>query len=251
MERHNEANRRLVLMNIFAHRGVSKHYPENTLAAFQAAAKLPIAGVELDVHMTQDGEVVVIHDEKINRTSNGKGFVKDMTLAQLRTFDFGSWFNKKFKGEKIPILREVLEVFENTNHFINIELKSDVFVYAGLEEAVLREVKEKNMQSRVIISSFDHTAIVRMKKIAPAIACAVLFSNITMHPETYRKALGIEALHVSRHVARRRPIREAIEQGAIVRAYTVNRVEEARQLAEIGINSIFTDDPMLFLSQIN
>ena len=239
--------RRRILINIFAHRGVSKHYPENTLSAFQAAAELPIAGVELDVHMTQDGEVVVIHDEKINRTSNGKGFVKDMTLAQLRTFDFGSWFNKKFIDEKIPTLQEVLEVFKNTHHLINIELKSDVFVYAGLEEAVLREVRTKDLQSRVIISSFDHTAIVRMKQIAPSIACAVLFSDIAINPNEYRKALGVEALHVSRHVARRKPIREAIEQGTIVRAYTVNQVEEARQLAEIGINAIFTDDPMLFL----
>lgn len=247
MYRHNDAKRRLVLMNIFAHRGVSKHYPENTLAAFRAAAKLPITGVELDVHMTQDGEVVVIHDEKINRTSNGKGFVKDMTFAKLREFDFGSWFNKKFKGEKIPTLQEVLKVFENTNHLINIELKSDVFVYAGLEEAVLREIREKNLQSRVIISSFDHTAIVRMKKLAPSIICAVLCSNIMIHPEAYRKALGVEALHVSRHVARRKPIREAIGEGAIVRAYTVNTIEEARQLEEIGIDAIFTDDPMLFL----
>ncbi|MEO4053880.1 glycerophosphodiester phosphodiesterase [Solibacillus sp. CAU 1738] len=233
-------------MKLFAHRGVSKHYPENTLASFRAAVKLPIEGVELDVHMTSDGEVVVIHDEKINRTSNGKGFVKDKTLAELRTYDFGSWFHKKFRGEKIPTLREVLEIFKHTNHLINIELKSDVFVYAGLEEAVLREVTAMGMQPRIIISSFDHAAIVRMKKLAP-IACAVLFSNIILQPNEYRKALGIEALHVSKYVAKRKPIREAIEQGAVVRAYTVNNKEEAQQLANVGVEAIFTDDPELFL----
>ncbi len=80
-------------MDIFAHRGVSASYPENTIAAFQAASKLPIAGIELDVHLTADKEVVVIHDETINRTSNGSGYVKDFTLQQLRTFDFGSWYS--------------------------------------------------------------------------------------------------------------------------------------------------------------
>ena len=86
------------IMDIYAHRGSSGTHPENTIAAFHEAARLPIYGVEFDVHLTKDGELVVIHDETIDRTSDGKGFVKDMTLAELRTFDFGSWFSKNFRG---------------------------------------------------------------------------------------------------------------------------------------------------------
>lgn len=101
-----------MILDIFAHRGVSINYPENTMAAFQAASKLPIAGIELDVHLTADKEVVVIHDETINRTSNGSGYVKDFTLQQLRTFDFGSWFSPEFGDETIPTLGEVLELLQ-------------------------------------------------------------------------------------------------------------------------------------------
>ena len=99
------------IMDIYAHRGSSGTHPENTIAAFHEAARLPIYGVEFDVHLTKDGELVVIHDETIDRTSDGKGFVKDMTLAELRAFDFGGWFSDEFRGEPIPTLQEVLEVF--------------------------------------------------------------------------------------------------------------------------------------------
>ena len=128
-------------MDIYAHRGSSGTHPENTLAAFREAARLPIYGVEFDVHLTKDGELVVIHDETIDRTSNGKGFVKDMTLAELRSFDFGSWFSDEFRGEPIPTLHEVLEVFSETSHHLNIELKSDIFPYEGMAEKVVAMVQ--------------------------------------------------------------------------------------------------------------
>ncbi|HWL13328.1 MAG TPA: glycerophosphodiester phosphodiesterase family protein, partial [Ureibacillus sp.] len=120
-------------MKIFAHRGYSAKYPENTIAAFQAAANLPIDGVEFDVHLTKDQQVVVIHDESVNRTSNGIGYVKDMRLKELRELDFGSWFSEEFQGERIPTLEEVLKVFHGTDLRVNIELKCDVFAYDQLE----------------------------------------------------------------------------------------------------------------------
>ncbi len=122
-------------LKIFAHRGYSAKYPENTLAAFRATAELPVEGVEFDVHLTADRQVVVIHDEKIDRTSNGTGYVKDLTLEQLRKYDFGSWFSEEFAGERIPTLSEVLDVFKDTDQRINIELKSDVFVYVRFGRA--------------------------------------------------------------------------------------------------------------------
>ncbi|MBF6634501.1 MAG: glycerophosphodiester phosphodiesterase, partial [Planococcus sp. (in: Bacteria)] len=94
-------------MKIYAHRGCSGAYPENTLVAFRAAAELPITGVEIDVHLTRDGEIVVIHDEKVNRTTNGKGYVKDKTLKELRELDCGSWYSEEWSGEKIPTLDEI------------------------------------------------------------------------------------------------------------------------------------------------
>ena len=105
-------------MQVFAHRGYSAKYPENTMAAFKAALKFNVDGIELDVHETKDGALVVIHDEKVNRTTNGKGYVKDYTLKQIKELDAGSWFNKNFKGEKIPTLKEVLQLVKPTGKII-------------------------------------------------------------------------------------------------------------------------------------
>lgn len=230
-------------MDIFAHRGVSAHYPENTIAAFQAAARLPIAGIELDVHLTADKEVVVIHDETIDRTSNGSGYVKDFTLQQLRTFDFGSWMSPEFSGETIPTLGEVLELFAGTNHRINIELKTDIISYEGIEALVLKEVASQQMTERVIISSFNHESLQTVSQIAPYIESAALFAEVLVDFMTYIALIPAKALHVSLPTAFRKSVKLALAEGAIVRVYTVNDEHNARSLQQLGIHAIFTDDP--------
>ncbi len=232
-----------MILDIFAHRGVSAHYPENTIAAFQAAAKLPIAGIELDVHLTADKEVVVIHDETIDRTSNGSGYVKDFTLQQLRTFDFGSWMSPKFSGETIPTLGEVLELFAGTNHRINIELKTDIISYEGIEALVLKEVAAQQMTERVIISSFNHESLQTVSQIAPYIESAALFAEVLVDFTTYIALIPAKALHVSLPTAFRKSVKLALAEGAIVRVYTVNDERHARSLQQLGIHALFTDDP--------
>ena len=239
-------------MKIYAHRGYSAKYPENTLAAFQAAADLSIDGVEFDVHLTKDRKLVVIHDESINRTSTGKGYVKDMTLQALREFDYGSWFGKEFVGETIPTLAEVLNIFCGKNLRVNIELKSDIFTYPGLEELVLREVEALGMQAQVLISSFDHEAVARVGKLSPNIENAALFVNTILNLVEYQEKLPAKALHVSLPSALRRPVIEAIEKGSVVRVWTVNDVEQAKLLVNSGVDAIFTDEPeklMVFLRE--
>jgi len=238
-------------MKIIAHRGYSAKYPENTLAAFRAAAKLPIYGVEFDVHLTKDRELVVIHDEKIDRTSNGSGFVKDMTLEQLRQFDYGIWFGEEFAGEKIPTLSEVLEVFAITNLHINIEIKSDIFIYEGIEELVLREVTSRKLEDRVILSSFDHEAVQKVAELAPNIENAPLFANPVLNLRDYLMQVPAKALHVSLPSALRYPVRQAIKAGEIVRVYTVNEIEHAERLLPLGVDSIFTDEVELMLEFMN
>jgi len=258
--RNNEVSRLTILfkrgdgqLKIYAHRGYSAKYPENTLAAFRATAELPVHGVEFDVHLTADQQVVVIHDEKIDRTSNGTGYVKDMTLEELRKFDYGAWFSDEFSGEVIPTLAEVLEVFKETHHHINIELKSDIFVYAGLEEAVLREVEAQGMSDRVVISSFDHEAVRRVAELAPNVENAALFVNMILDVAEYQEKLPANALHVFLPTAVRKTVLEAISKGSVVRVWTVNEVEYATQLLHIGVDAIFTDEPekmLEFLSSV-
>ncbi|KGR76119.1 glycerophosphodiester phosphodiesterase [Ureibacillus sinduriensis] len=237
-------------MKIYAHRGYSAKYPENTLAAFQAAADLPIDGVEFDVHLTKDGQVVVIHDESINRTSNGVGYVKDMTLPELREFDYGSWFDEEFAGAEIPTLAEALEVFRATNLRVNIELKSDIFAYPGLEELVIQEVEALEMTDQVVISSFDHEAVARIARLAPNVENAALFVNTVLDVASYQEKIPAKALHVFLPSAVRQPVREAIEKGSIVRVWTVNEEEHAALLIGTGVEALFTDEPEKMLAFI-
>ena len=125
---------------IWAHRGASGYAPENTLEAFKLAIDEKADGIELDVQLTKDKELVVIHDEKIDRTSNGKGYVKDYTLDELKKFNF-NYGNEKYEEVKIPTLKEVYELLKPTNLIINVEIKTGIIFYEGIEEKVLKLAK--------------------------------------------------------------------------------------------------------------
>jgi len=230
-------------MKIYAHRGASGTHPENTLPAFKEAAQLDIHGVELDVHLTKDGELVVIHDETIDRTSNGSGYIKDLTMADLRAFDFGSWFSADFAGVSIPTLEEVLKVYQGSNHYVNIELKSDVFAYEGMGEKVLHVIEDLNMANRVVISSFDHEAVRDFKRMAPHIEVAILTMEVLVDAYDYARFIPADALHIHLPTANRKMTKEALLKGAIIRVFTVNETEYALALQQIGVHAIFTDYP--------
>ncbi|HBC89854.1 MAG TPA: glycerophosphodiester phosphodiesterase, partial [Lactococcus sp.] len=142
---------------IFAHRGSKCNRPENTLAAFQEALHVNSDGIELDVHLSKDNHLVVIHDEKVNRTTSGRGRVCDMTLAQLKQLDAGSWFDKAFYKEKIPTLEEVLNLLlkENFAGYLNIEIKTDIINYPGIEKQLFTLMNTQTFPFKVIYSSFN------------------------------------------------------------------------------------------------
>ena len=238
-------------MKIYAHRGSSGTHPENTIAAFTEAARLGVHGVEFDVHLTKDGELVVIHDERIDRTSNGTGFVKDLTLAELKAFDFGSWFSPDFKGQTIPTLHEVLQVFAETTHQLNIELKSDIFPYEGMVEKVLAIIKELALDSRVVLSSFDHEAIRTAKQLAPHVETAALFMEVLVEPLDYIRAIPADALHLFFPTALRPSIRQVLKAGVAVRTFTVNEEQYIQALQDVGVTAIFTDFPEKMMTYIS
>lgn len=238
-------------MKIYAHRGCSGTYPENTIAAFKAAAQLPIHGVEFDVHLTKDGELVVIHDESINRTSNGQGFVKDLTLKELKAYDYGKWFSPNFKGETIPTLREALYVYKDTHHHINIELKSDIFPYEGMEQKVLEMLKAYRLEDRVVISSFNHEMVRSVKRLAPHMETAILFMEVMIAPYEYAKVVSADALHAFFPTALRKMGKEIIASGGQLRVFTVNEELYADMLQVAGVHAIFTDFPEKMYNHLN
>ncbi|QLQ21145.1 MAG: glycerophosphodiester phosphodiesterase [Paracoccaceae bacterium] len=180
-------------MLIYAHRGYSANYPENTLSAFEAA--LPyVDGIELDVQLSKDGRLVVIHDETVDRTTNGTGWVKDMTLQELRQLKIDGY-------ERIPTLEEVLGLIERSNVTLNIELKTDRYAYPGIERLAWFAVNEFELGDRVVFSSFNRETLVRMRDVAPVARLAVLTltgeSDTVSFAETIRPRRFTPSLHLS------------------------------------------------------
>jgi len=158
-----------------AHRGANTEAPENTMAAFRKAVEVGATGLEFDVQLSKDGAVVVIHDEKLERTTNGSGLVKDYTLEELQRLDAGTWFDEEFAGEKMPTLDQILDEFASTELIFNIELKSGIVLYPGLEEKVIEEVKRRNLTDQVVLSSFNHYSLVTCRELNKEIRTGMLY----------------------------------------------------------------------------
>lgn len=228
---------------IWAHRGVSGHAPENTLPAFELARRMELDGVELDVQLSRDGEVVVIHDETIDRTSDGTGMVVDYTLAELKQFQFAADF-PEYGRVTIPTLREVLGIFQSTGMTVNIELKNSVIFYEGLEEKLLELVREYGMEEQVCYSSFNHYSLMKLKRHEPKARIGFLFGEQLLELPEYAKRFGADALHPGMPVIKLPNwVQESHEQGVRVHVWTVNTEEDILKAVEEGVDSIITNYP--------
>lgn len=226
-------------MLIYAHRGYSAKYPENTLSAFKAA--LPhVDGIELDVQLTRDGRLVVIHDETVDRTTNGSGFVKDMTLRQLRLLRTES-------GERIPTLEEVLVLLEPTDVTLNIELKTDRFDYDGIEYLTWLAVTEFKLEERVVFSSFNPDTLIRLRDIAREARIAVLTTDGHPNLIEFVERIGAEAVHAQTEFMGTRDWMTLREQNRLLRLYTINDPSELPDMT--GVDAIMTDEVERFQSR--
>lgn len=228
----------------FAHRGANTFAPENTMAAFKKAAQLGVDGLEFDVQLSKDGVPVIIHDEKLDRTTSGQGLVKDFTLANLQALDAGSWFAPEFSGAEIPTLDQVLDEFRDSDLQFNIELKSGIILYPGLEEAVLKSVSERKLEERVLISSFNHYSLVACHELNPAMRTGILYVAGLYEPWNYAKALGCYSVHpLFYHLQHPEIVMGFKEHNLPVYAWTVNEIEYMKLMVAGGIEAIITDRP--------
>jgi len=179
---------------IYAHRGASGYAPENTLEAFRLAAQMGADGIELDVHLSKDGHLMVIHDAKLDRTTNGSGFVQDYTLEQLKTLDASNGM-AAFSGAKIPTLGEVYDLLKDTSLLINVEIKTDEHFYEGIEEKCLALAREKGMEDRIIYSSFNHYTIAELLRREPEAKLGLLYMSGLYEPWYYAKQVGAQFIH--------------------------------------------------------
>ncbi|MHA0857912.1 glycerophosphodiester phosphodiesterase [Paenibacillus sp. CMAA1364] len=227
----------------FAHRGASAVCPENTMSSFTKGLELGASGIETDVQMTKDGQLVLIHDESVQRTTDGKGFVKDMNFDELSMYDAGSWFGHSFKSERIPLLEELLDLLRERDTILNIELKNGIFMYPGMEKKVIDLVRQFGMTERVILSSFNHYSLVHCKSIAPEIRTGILYMEGLYRPWNYAVSVGAETLHANHLTVRPELVVEAEKHGITYLPFTANSPDRMKTLIHAGVSGMITDYP--------
>lgn len=229
---------------VIAHRGFSGRAPENTLASIREAIAIGADMVEIDVTLTADDEVVVIHDEKVQRTTDGHGLVAGFTLAQLQQLDAGSWFAPRFAGERIPTLEQILEAVDG-KILLNVEIKSEA-VPGGVAGKVAAAIQARGMVHQVIVSSFSPRALEEMRSAAPEIPTAVLYNpklHRGMDPVEIVTGCGASAFNIRGSRLTDEMLRRCSEHGIPVGIYTIDKPERMRRFLDRGVNAIFTNHP--------
>ena len=227
-------------MKLFAHRGVMARHPENTMSSFQAALEAKADAIEADVHMTKDGNLVLIHDETINRTTDGLGRVADMTLAEIRGYNAGVTFAVQ---EKIPSLSELIDLCRGTSVVLNLEVKTDIERYPGIEERLVELIlNERFPVDQIVFSSFNHVTLKRLSRLLPEVECALLLAQPLYDLVTYCEKVGATAVHPNVRTMTDDEIIYLQTQGLSVRPYTVKTVHDLERFRRLGVEAVFVND---------
>lgn len=230
---------------IWAHRGASGYAPENTLEAFAIAMEMGADGIELDVQYTKDRQLVVIHDEKIDRTSNGTGYVQDYTLEELKQYKFNRT-HPSWENATIPTLEEVLMLVKDTEITVNIELKTGIIHYEGIEKDVLSLVKKMNMEDRVIFSSFNHTSLRKIRELDDDARIGILYADGITNLTEYAKALGAEAIHPEfGNLQYEEEIKECQDASIKINTWSINTEQNLVECVQRNVDAVITNYPDL------
>ena len=228
-------------MLVIAHRGASGYAPENTMAAFRKAVAMGVTFIETDLHLSRDARLVAIHDDTLDRTTNGRGAVHEFSLADLRKLDAGSWFGSEFAGERIPTLEEILQFTKKHDVVFYLEVKP-AGSWGG-EHALIGALRESGEIPRVVVISFDPEILASLRKIEPTLMTGLLYESRS--PEPLEKALQIGArqLAVRGDLASPALLKEAKRHDLQVVCWTVNHPAHMRLLIEAGVDGIMSDYP--------
>jgi glycerophosphoryl diester phosphodiesterase len=231
---------------ILAHRGACSYTPENTLAAFRLAYEQGADGIELDAKLSVDKKVVVIHDQTVDRTTNGTGRVNDLSLSDLKGLDAGIHFSDRYRGERIPTLEEVLLEF-GFKFLINIELTSYATPGDALPESTAELVRKTGVQKNIIFSSFHPWVLSRIRKLMPGVPAGLLTGEgfLQWGNSAIGKWISPQLIHPFFLKATKNFIQKAHQRGQKVNTWTVDDPREILRLIQDGVDGIITDDPLL------
>jgi glycerophosphoryl diester phosphodiesterase len=233
---------------VVAHRGISAKAPENTLASFEQAASVPgIDMIELDVRLTKDEKVIVLHDRTLQRTSTGNGPARNYTLEEIRRLDAGSWFHPMFAEQRIPTLAEVFQQI-GSRLWVDVEMKSDLMhrERSGLlEEKVIEVVHTCGMEEKVMFSSFNHQLLSNIKSIQASAITGVLFDflhDFGRSPSKLAERVGAKVFKCATHELTRRMVNDAHTHGIAVYVYTLNSVPGVQRMLTYGVDGILSNN---------
>ena len=228
-------------MLAISHRGASGYAPENTFAAFRKAVAMGAAFIETDLQLSRDARFVAIHDPTVNRTTNGQGSVNEMTLADLRRLDAGSWFGSEFAGERIPTIEEILEFSRKHDVVFYLEMKPSGAL--GGEHALISALRDAGEIARTVVISFDPVILASVRKIEPTLMTGLLYEGQIQDPIERALEIGARQLAVRGDLVTPRLLREARERDLQVVCWTVNHPAHMRLLVEAGVDGLISDYP--------
>ncbi len=228
---------------IYAHRGASGHYPENTMEAFRGALRQRADGIELDVQLTYDEEVVVIHDHRLERTTNGRGSVQSSTLEELQHLYASNKADPRSAKARIPTLGHVLRAFASTPLHFNIELKNLLVLQPRLEELVIELVRKHRLTRRTVISSFNFDSLLRIKQLNPRQKTALLYVGPLQRPWEVGKKYQVDHLHVPNEELTASLVKKAKSNGFQVMVWTVDSPDRIKECSRMGVDGIITNYP--------
>lgn len=229
---------------VWAHRGASAYAPENTMEAFRLAQEMGADGMELDVHLTRDGEILVTHDENVRRVTGTDALVRDLTLAQAQALDACNGMDA-YRGARMPALCEVLEFLRTNAMTLNIELKTGETLYPGLEEKTVEMVHRFGLADRVLYSSFNHRSLLLVRQADPVARIGLLYSETMVDPHIYARHLHADAIHPEFHSLYFAPdtARGCQDAGVRIHPWTVNDEQDMRALCRLGCEALITNFP--------
>ena len=231
------------MVRIFAHRGFSGMYPENTMLSFSKAVEAKADGIELDIHFSKDGEIMIQHDEAMRRTSGLDGFIFDYTRSELEKINAGSLLDNRFGFTPIPSFEEYLDFIKDKKIVTNIELKTAPVYYDGIEEKAVDMVCRAGLEKSVIFSSFNWLSIVRLHKIAPELPVALLIDQRLYNMGPLFKREGISYFHPSYGTIDIDSVKDMRSNGVGINVWTVNDEADIITALNLKVDGIITNYP--------
>lgn len=235
---------------VFGHRGAKAYAPMNTLPSFELALAQGADGIELDVRLTRDGAMIIMHDDKVDATTDGVGHIRDLTLTDIRALDAGAWFGEAFRGTRVPTLDEVFEAVGNRTR-INVEIKAESIRGGGIEVQVAGAIRRHGLERSVIISSFNPITLRRFRHVMPEVPIGYLYAEDTP-PFVPHLMIGLahEAKNPQHTMIDAASMERARDGGYRVNTWTVNDPARAIELHRLGVDCIITDAPDVILAAV-